>query len=147
MARYKLLMLDHTLVKFVVPQVVLCPYDKEQMVTKLKFVIIFEYLLTIVYAIQNHLHTKNEQICLEHFFITFKELSFTGISGLHSSMQGIQAQNLTETLEFFTSTLLLATAWMRFSRVSVADVSSENLLSKTSIQVIQYLRKQYKTIL
>ena len=131
MARYKLLILVHTLVKFVV---VLCPYDKEQMVTKLKFVIIFEYLLTIVYAIQNHLHTKNEQICLEHFFITFKELSFTGISGLHSSMQGIQAQNLTEPLQFFTSILLLVTAWMMFFRVSAADESSENLKSEILLQ-------------
>ena len=88
-ARYRLLILVHTLVKFVV---VLCPYDKEQMVTKLKFVIIFEYLLTIVYAIQNHLHTKKRTDLPRALFYNFQgtfsslKVPFTGVSGLHSSI-------------------------------------------------------------
>ena len=62
------------------------------MVTKLKFVIIFEYLLTIVYAIQNHLHTKKRTDLPRALFYNFQgtfsslKVPFTGVSGLHSSI-------------------------------------------------------------
>ena len=62
------------------------------MVTKLKFVIIFEYLLTIVYAIQNHLHTKKRTDLPRALFYNFQgtfsslKVPFTRVSGLHSSI-------------------------------------------------------------